>query len=161
MKLFQRISLLVQVKLVASPLELKVHVIRWSGNFQAVIVFNILAPVPFKIFTPPHHTMEQSKVVAFVPPALGKLQHCLSYFLQILFLLSTHSNSLTPSPVQLALPACSIAPSPSVSSGDAEVFLQAFTFVVHSKIMKKFRLIDNPLWRQLHLFYVPLKMIVL
>jgi len=58
MKLFQRISLLVQVKLVASPLELKVHVIRWSGNFQAVIVFNILAPVPFKIFTPPHHTME-------------------------------------------------------------------------------------------------------
>ena len=161
MKLFQRISLLVQVKLVASPLELKVHVIRWSGNFQAVIVFNILAPVPFKIFTPPHHTMEQSKVVAFVPPALGKLQHCLSYFLQILFLLSTHSNSLTPSSVQLELLACSIAPFPSVSSGDAEVFLQAFTFVVHSKIMKKFRLIDNPLWRQLHLFYVPLKMLVL
>ena len=60
MKLFQRISLLVQVKLVASLLELKVRAIRWSGNFQAVIVLNILllAPVPFKIFTPPHHTME-------------------------------------------------------------------------------------------------------
>jgi hypothetical protein len=58
MKLFQRISLLVQVKLVASLLELKFHVIRRSGNFQAVIVLNILAAVPFKIFTPPHHTME-------------------------------------------------------------------------------------------------------
>jgi hypothetical protein len=51
-------------------------VISRSGNFQTVIIFSILAYVPFRIFMPPHYTntMEESKVVAFLPPVLGKLQ---------------------------------------------------------------------------------------
>jgi hypothetical protein len=55
-------------------------VISRPGNFQTVIISNILASVPFKIFISPRYTMEESKVVAFFRPVLGKLQLCISYF---------------------------------------------------------------------------------
>jgi hypothetical protein len=62
----------------------RVRAVLRAGNFSDSYCLGHLSICFFQdLYTAPY-MVEWSKVVAFRPPRLGRLQHCPSYFLQIL-----------------------------------------------------------------------------